>query len=65
MNCRCYLESKSSACGNELFKLGMCPDQESNLPPFGVWDDNPTNRATLDRAFLSLKGLQAKNGFTF
>ena len=25
--------------------LGMCPDEESNLQPFGIWDDAPTNRA--------------------
>ena len=23
--------------------LGMCSDQESNLQPFGVWDDTPAN----------------------
>ena len=26
--------------------LGMRPDQESNLQPFGVWDHAPTNWAT-------------------
>ena len=26
--------------------LGMCPDQESNLQPFGIWDNAPTNWAT-------------------
>ena len=23
--------------------LGMCPDQESNPQPFGVWENAPTN----------------------
>ena len=26
--------------------LGMCPDWELNLQPFGVWDEALTNRAT-------------------
>ena len=26
--------------------IGMCPDSESNLQPFGVWDDAPINCAT-------------------
>ena len=25
---------------------GMCPDWESNLQPFGVWDNTPTNCVT-------------------
>ena len=25
--------------------LGVCPDQESNLQPFGIWDTAPTNWA--------------------
>ena len=29
--------------GDRTCNLGVCPDQESNLPPFGVWDDAPTN----------------------
>ena len=32
------------------YNLGMCPDQESNLRPFGLWDDTPTNWATQARA---------------
>ena len=31
--------------GDRTYDLGMCPDRESNLPPFGVWDDAPTNWA--------------------
>ena len=26
--------------------LGVCPDQELNPQPFGVWEDAPTNWAT-------------------
>ena len=26
--------------------LGMCPDQESNPKPFGIWDNAPTNWTT-------------------
>ena len=29
-----------------IHNLGMFPDQESNLQPFGVWDDTPVNWAT-------------------
>ena len=29
-----------------IHNLGMCPDWESNLQPFGVWSDYPTNLAT-------------------
>ena len=25
--------------GDQTHSLGMCPDGESNLKPFGVWDD--------------------------
>ena len=32
--------------GNQTHNLGRCPDQESNLQPFGVWDDAPANAAT-------------------
>ena len=28
---------------DRIHKLGMCPEQESNSQPFGVWDDAPTN----------------------
>ena len=28
---------------DQTLDLGMCPDQESNLKPFGVWDNAPTN----------------------
>ena len=28
--------------GDQTYNLGMCPDGESNLRPFGLWDDtNP------------------------
>ena len=30
--------------------LGMCPDWDSNLQPFGLQDDAPTNKATPARA---------------
>ena len=40
----------------QTHNLSMCPDQESNPWPFGLWDDAPTNWATLARAiFLFLK----------
>ena len=28
---------------DQTCNLGMCPDWESNLQTFGVWDDAPTN----------------------
>ena len=34
--------------------LGMCPDQESNPWPSGLWDNTPTNWITLTRARLAL-----------
>ena len=33
--------------GDQTCNLGMCPDWELNLQPFGVWDNNPTNWANL------------------
>ena len=27
----------------QTHNVGMCPDWESNLQPFGLWDDAPTN----------------------
>ena len=36
----------SNSNGDWTRNLGMCPDQESNPQPFGVWDDAPTNLAT-------------------
>ena len=36
--------------GAWTYHLGRCPDQESNLWPFGLQDDTPTNRVTLARA---------------
>ena len=32
---------------NQTHNLAMCPDQELNPQCFGVWDNVPTNRATL------------------
>ena len=29
--------------GDQTHNLGMCPDTELNLQPFGPWDDAPTN----------------------
>ena len=29
--------------GRQICNLGTCSDQESNLQPFGLWDDAPTN----------------------
>ena len=36
--------------GNWTATWGMCPDQESNLWPFALQNDEPTNWATLARA---------------
>ena len=36
--------------GDQPHNLGMCPDWESNLQSFGVWDDSPTNQTTPARA---------------
>ena len=33
--------------GDQTHNLGMCPDQESNPWPFDLWDEAPTNWATL------------------
>lgn len=33
--------------------LGMCPDKESKLPPFGVQDEGPTNETTLAKSCLA------------
>ena len=40
--------------GDQTHNLGMCPDQELNLQPFGLWDDAPTNRATLASAGMCI-----------
>ena len=36
--------------GDWNLNLGICYDWESNLQPFGLWNDAPTNWATLARA---------------
>ena len=51
--------------GDQIWNLGMHPDQESNLWPFGLWDDALTNWATLARATVfkqnkTTKSKQAK-----
>ena len=38
--------------GDQTYNLGMCPDRELSLQPFGVRDDSPTSWATLARACL-------------
>ena len=46
--------------GDRTLNLGMCPDRELNLQPFGVWDDAPINRATwpgLNRFFFFKPGM--------
>ena len=40
--------------GDRTCNPGMCPDQELNTQPFGVWDDAPTNQALPARAVPSL-----------
>ena len=51
--------------GDGTRNLGVCPDQEFNPRPFGLWDDAPTNWATLTGAraecFLHLMGPQFTN----
>ena len=39
---------------NQTCNLGLCLDQESTPQPFGVWNDTPTNWATLSRALLNI-----------
>lgn len=41
-----WLSPMHTPTGDRTHNLGMCPEGESNLPPFGVWDDVPTNWAT-------------------
>ena len=35
-----------ASTGDRTCNLGMCPDKELNLWPFGVWYDTPTNWTT-------------------
>ena len=28
---------------DQTYNLGMCPDRDLNLQPFGLWDDAPSN----------------------
>ena len=52
---------------NWTHNLGMCPDQELNLQPFGVQDNAPTNSATWPGqllVFLMLKGLRTQFSFS-
>ena len=45
---------------NQTIYLGMCPDQELNLQPFGVQDNSPTNQVTPARAhFISWPSLDS------
>ena len=41
-----WFSSTCAPAGDQIHNLGMCPDWELNLQPFGVWDDVPTNWAT-------------------
>lgn len=39
-------EKEKHRCERNIDRLvasHTCPDRESNLQPFGVWDDTPTN----------------------
>ena len=38
-----WLPPTYAPTGDQTCNLGLCPGQESNSPPFGVWDDAPTN----------------------
>ena len=40
------LLSIHTSTGDWTGNQGICPDQELNLQPFGVWDDAPTHLAT-------------------
>ena len=48
--CERNIDQFSPLCGwtgDQAQNLGVCPDQEFNLPSFGLWDNTPTNWATL------------------
>ena len=38
-----WLPPISTLIGDRISNLGMCPDQEANPQPFGLWDNAPTN----------------------
>ena len=44
-----WLPLAHTLTGNQTYILGMCPNQESNLLPFGLWG-LCSNQATPDRA---------------
>ena len=49
--------------GDWTWNPGMCPDQESNLWPFGSWGNAPSNWATVARALaLPLFSLSFRAG---
>ena len=37
------LLSVHALTGDQTCGLGMCPNLESNIQPFGVWNDTPIN----------------------
>ena len=39
----CSLSPMCTPTRDRTHNLGMCPDQESNSQPFGVWDNAPKN----------------------
>ena len=43
--------SCTAPSGDWTLSLDMCPDQESNPQPFGVWDDAPANWVTWSGPF--------------
>ena len=38
-----WLPLERAQTGDQTHHLGMCPDQESNTRPFGLWDEAPIN----------------------
>ena len=43
--------------GDLTYSLRMCPDQELNLQPFGVWDDYRTESPGQGTAMIMIKPL--------
>ena len=59
-----WLPVACALAGDQTYNPGMCPDQELNLQSFILWDDAPSNWATLARAetwFLMLKKAKIKD----
>ena len=47
-----WLLPMRASTGDQTCDLSMCPDQELYPQPFGIWNNAPTNWATLTRGLL-------------